>query len=758
MYINKRLAQLLSVVLAFMLIICSTTVSADADIEALSKWYTFDPLYYPTLSKGANGSLSAKCQKSANTSILYYTPEITPSDFSATLTVDHISNDGWFGFGLTSKIGNSMTDPEIGGKGFMLMLRKSSIAGKADVTLFTVIDQFAGPFGGTPLSQVDIGTSFTFSIEASETYGYTLKINGEALVAMNGTVAPDLSILKNYYSSHPSVRFRLAGCGNGIPNATGSDSAEFHVNSINGIAPFLQHDVFSRFKVFCEDLYPTLKRGQNNSLIAKCQKSANTAILYDTQQNFSSVNLTIDYLPQNSWFGMGLSDKIGNSITDPVVGGKGFFLMFERAINIEKANVTLFSINQTFDGPFGGIPLAQVDIGTAFTFSVEESETYGYSLKINGNVLAAVNGTVFPDFSDLKEMFDIAQSPLYLKIAGCGHGTPGAVGSDGVEFTINQINSVSPFSLTNTPQQEHMLDNVVVGQVLNTIPNAIQLLPDPTFANGFDLVSSSSSSVRGSLAFGKQMINSMWKLTQFHSKYYLDGFALPAVIENRVSYANMGKRIYREMNADNSVTLGMAVYAATEYDSPRTQASDPWVHLMAESYISPTPLSDYNNIILKLDTKVPLFENYMSVQDYNSNIMCAQMNAYFIIRNQNPSSAGYISDWFWLGLNLYDNRYTTHPGTFMIDQGFSGATDVAIYSPNGNIVYGNQTPHDGLWHSIHVDIKAQADNALQRIKQEGHYMDTLLSDLQIDAFFLSWEVSGNFNCEILMKNIGLYGV
>ena len=332
-----------------------------------------------------------------------------------------------------------------------------------------------------------------------------------------------------------------------------------------------------------------------------------------------------------------------------------------------------------------------------------------------------------------------------------------SVNSSKASRPIASSKIVSSEDTSNSDPRSKVLPDLNMGKVLRTVPNGIQLLMDPTFGGGFTAMQATGTSTMGSLTFAKNSVARPWLLYQNNSKFILNRDSMPSVDGKIVYYQNQGKKISREVNNDQSVTLGMAVYASKEYDEPRKQASDPWVHLMAQQDFENLMLKDYSNFVLSLDVRVPYFKINMSEDDYNPNIMCAQHNIYFIIKNTNINSKGF-NDWFWFGINMYDNRKPVASETLSMDTGFEGATNTVIYVPDGSKVFGTQSTHDGKWHSLSYDVKPEIIAALNKAQNRGLFTNTTADDLKIVNMYFSWEVSGGFDCEILYKNIGFFGV
>lgn len=287
----------------------------------------------------------------------------------------------------------------------------------------------------------------------------------------------------------------------------------------------------------------------------------------------------------------------------------------------------------------------------------------------------------------------------------------------------------------------------------NKEENNVNILKDSEFKNGFMLFNKGNSI--GNLPTFEKGIRS-WFMYQNNSRFIMKKEAIKVDTETEKLYENEGKkvRIYYDENGD--VVLNFALYCDNEYETPRTQTSDPWVHLMFEQrFEGGLKASDYKSLNLSLQVQNNQLINHMTPEEHNPNIMCAQTNIYFILRNVNESSSDYQS-FIWLGLTMFDDRSEFPAGTYMVDTGFEGATDTLIYTANMRN-YLDSSVHDKQWHDIDCDLLALMEEALGKAKAKNFFKNTELSDLSLENFYISTEVSGNFTHEMSFKNIVVSG-
>ncbi len=280
------------------------------------------------------------------------------------------------------------------------------------------------------------------------------------------------------------------------------------------------------------------------------------------------------------------------------------------------------------------------------------------------------------------------------------------------------------------------------------------LLKDTEFQNGFMLFNKGISI--GNLAtFGKGPRS--WFMYQNNSRFIMKNDSLKVDTANEKLYENDGKkvRVYKDENGD--YVLNFALYCNNEYETPRTQVSDPWVHLMFEQrFENGIGAANFSELNLSIDVQHNNLVNHMTPEEHNPNIMCAQTNIYFILRNNNPQSEDYQS-FIWLGLTMFDDRKEIPTGSYMVDSGFEGATDTLIYCPNMR-EYIDSSVHDKEWHTVKCELISLIGEALEKSKAKNYFTSTEIEDLVLENFYISTEVSGTFTHEMSFKNIVISGV
>ncbi len=280
------------------------------------------------------------------------------------------------------------------------------------------------------------------------------------------------------------------------------------------------------------------------------------------------------------------------------------------------------------------------------------------------------------------------------------------------------------------------------------------LLKDTDFKNGFMLFHSGISI--GNLSTFESGTRS-WFMYQNNSRFIMKKDSLKIDTATEKLYENDGKkvRVYKDENGD--YVLNFALYCNNEYETPRTQTSDPWVHLMFEQrFEEGLGASNYSELNLSIDVQHNTLINHMTPEEHNPNIMCAQTNIYFILRNNNPESEDYQS-FIWLGLTMFDDRKEIPTGSYMVDSGFEGATDTLIFCPDMRN-YFESSLRDGKWQTVKCELISLIGEALKKAQAKKYFLNTEIEDLILYNFYISTEVSGTFTHEMSFKNISIEGV
>lgn len=296
-------------------------------------------------------------------------------------------------------------------------------------------------------------------------------------------------------------------------------------------------------------------------------------------------------------------------------------------------------------------------------------------------------------------------------------------------------------------------------------PNPFQ---DTNFERGFRVVGIPQPLAEavdfGQISFAANPANGsdetpFWTLSTHYSKFDITRATRTTGDDGSVFFHTPGQIVSLRW-AENETLLRLDVLADAEYDRPR-QKNDPWPHLLINRNFDPNDfLSPAKGpILFSFDVRIGSCENRMTPEQYDSNLHCAQSNAYFIIRNVNAHSPDF-NDYIWFGVPVFDSRHKiVAPYTAIDGDPNIIGTGKLICTFGGDDayrkIYGDKNPADGLWCHGALDLSAEARAALAAAQDRGLLLHTTLDDLALVHFNFGWEVPGIFRCSMEIKNLSL---
>lgn len=200
-------------------------------------------------------------------------------------------------------------------------------------------------------------------------------------------------------------------------------------------------------------------------------------------------------------------------------------------------------------------------------------------------------------------------------------------------------------------------------------------------------------------------------------------------------------------------------YTALEYPEPR-KFNEPWLHLITEQNIADmSRVDEMKHIWADLDFEITLVENLMGTM-FNPDLHTALFQWVFIVRNENPDSLDY-GNYIWVNIPYYDARYDFHKEDAFLDFGKEDKSNTFIYMADSREILNNKPIIVGERRRVTIDLKVYIQKALERIQslpenvnsQFPILLNTQLSDLRIEQFYIGWEVPGTFNaCATIYSN------
>ncbi|MCQ2433316.1 MAG: hypothetical protein MJ175_11990 [Clostridia bacterium] len=297
-----------------------------------------------------------------------------------------------------------------------------------------------------------------------------------------------------------------------------------------------------------------------------------------------------------------------------------------------------------------------------------------------------------------------------------------------------------------------------------------QLIPDPTFRNGFTIRSQKDHENGDNFedlgVFPDDSASPAWLIVQWDSG--------PCLWEDRVPAADGvltdGRSKWVTLNGDGaSLRLDSAAYYEMKPDGAAA-AGDFWPHLLLEctdfGYAAAKAAEkefyscSADELLLSFDLNMSAFSCTPNEKDW---VEADQFLMYFYVKGKHSN------DFVWFGLQLFDSRWERNTPYVGIDGGKADASGSLIYSigltevykcADGGLWKNKAVPADGKWIHIEIDLTPHL-NKMFRSGSEMEYFSSAVSsldDLYIDGMNLGFETIGTFDTEMGIRNLSLVSV
>ena len=281
-------------------------------------------------------------------------------------------------------------------------------------------------------------------------------------------------------------------------------------------------------------------------------------------------------------------------------------------------------------------------------------------------------------------------------------------------------------------------------------------LTDVGFENGFlNLGTNSQNQTSDKMTTVNTSATPSWMLAQWGSTVNL---------VNGTKTENNGVYVFADAAKSVTVdtvndTLTLEHKGSVEYN---TGVANGWPHLLLQQDFSGDSLvrvADQKSLVMQMDYTVTACTATNSTSS-----SAAQFVWYVTLQNRNKDSADY-GQYMWFGILLYDNRYegAVIADYNQVDGGKADATGVMIYQP-GTERWNPDTktsPTVGQNVSLNFDILGTAKEAFNKIKQfyrdneSKYFQNATWEDLYIGSTNFGFEVSGSYDIEVEISNLGL---
>jgi len=295
----------------------------------------------------------------------------------------------------------------------------------------------------------------------------------------------------------------------------------------------------------------------------------------------------------------------------------------------------------------------------------------------------------------------------------------------------------------------------------------VELLEDPTFSTGFNLLGVSpvedGRTIQKWLDYGGHATltdRNVWFMAQWWTPYDLVD-ATYKEDDGKYIYETPSRTISAQPSNDGYLRIDLS--SAMEYgDTPR-QNGKPWTHaLIEQTFNESVGMSELSALILTLDFNIHYVNNMHENNSYDSSIHAAHFLWYLTLTNRVDENANYDEvgkkgDFLWFGIPLYDNRFDFIEQTNHIDQGAPGTTNKLIYSMSSSNYIDEKIKFDKTYH-VEIDVLPYLKEAFIYAISNDALINAQFENMQIGYMNLGWEIPGSFEVASTIQNISIKAV
>ena len=295
--------------------------------------------------------------------------------------------------------------------------------------------------------------------------------------------------------------------------------------------------------------------------------------------------------------------------------------------------------------------------------------------------------------------------------------------------------------------------------------DAIELLEDPTFATGFQLLGISpvidGRTIQRHLDYNGEALPStrnVWFMAQWWTPHDVTDSTYSKV--NGVhTYSTESRTLH--MNPSDNGYLRIDLQASKEYSEPRT-SGQPWTHaLIEQTFNESVGMSELSALILRLEVTVNSVEN-LTGPTYDPSKHAAQLLWYLTLQNvvpedSNPDEVGTRGDFLWFGIPIFDNRTDFIAQSAHLDQGGPGTTNKLIYSMSSRNYFDEKIVM-GKTYQIEIDVLPYLQEAFLYAINNNALVNAQYQNMQIGYMNLGWELPGTFDVSSTFRGISIKAV
>lgn len=282
---------------------------------------------------------------------------------------------------------------------------------------------------------------------------------------------------------------------------------------------------------------------------------------------------------------------------------------------------------------------------------------------------------------------------------------------------------------------------------------------DPYFKNGFYVV---TPDVQADTVCSRLLIDStatpVWTVRQYNSKFDISQNEYEN-IANRYLFKVPGNgNLFAKSLTVNPVrgSLTLECNASAEYKGIR-RSDKPWVYLTVDAPTDTIALAGRNSVKLALSYKVLFYEDcmgFLADPGYHG----ATYRIALKLRNANRESVCY-GESFRLVFVLFDNRFSGNTCTAKYSELPSPLGGDFAYYPVTNsylpVTMNGRLPKVRQNVDMNIEVLHIIKKALANAVSDGLLDDTQMSDWEIVACDMGWEMTGTYNASMRVKNLQL---
>ena len=252
----------------------------------------------------------------------------------------------------------------------------------------------------------------------------------------------------------------------------------------------------------------------------------------------------------------------------------------------------------------------------------------------------------------------------------------------------------------------------------------------------FDLNGTAQKDANGKLS-------PVWFLSQFACKNDITVEGTETVSGNTYTYTDASKTF--EVNTETGA-IRMGIKGSMEYETPRVYGQSLAGLLFTPNAMKEVLLKDMEALYFEMDFVINQVDIMMSDDEFDVLNHTAQFLFYFFVMDKTNS------DWFFLGVPLYDYRQVYHKEYRAQDNPDQAeSTGLYIYIPATTECY-NYPIFVGEEYSLDLNMLPFFKRGFEYAQKAGYMRNSKYENLYIDGCNIGWEIPGTFDCMATMSH------